>query len=427
MLRDDSSVSGAAQMALNERPIAPLDAEPEAEVAPTLELTVRPEGAAPVIQAPLVERPTVRVWLVSLVAAVRSLFAMPYGGALRSGTDPRNPWPVASVKRVPRLSITHSLLGVEMSPLDLWTGELRPAIDSVAAFYTRHPEQLQLFELLPTYSAEGGRLGLGELLLRAEWHRRSRWQFAATGELLTTGRQSLALIDAVPGAYQPWHVLLLDALAVDSTPKPALTAYAERHARETSGVLVHVRALITGGRPTALDVEQCVPIYETLLFYFSRPDKRGTEHLALGNARYPLWPALATAALGFACVTLETSERRDTETGMASSYTALLPLGKASGGKWTGFYSSTYEPAASLIAAQQLPLADLRRVAVLHEHRYVKPADGAPAASSTLMRFLPDGGTSAYSVGDALRAAVAQPNGALSIGGLPLAPSEDEE
>lgn len=140
---------------------------------------------------------------------VREVVLLPIGGVALLGRNPRNPWQelvIAAAGPAVNVAIVALLLPVLWlfeEPLR-WDGALlRPAADATLSatdaigWLARANISLVLFNLIPAFPLDGGRILRGLLGLRMDWARATKWA-TATGQGLAGGMAVYALLGGQP-------------------------------------------------------------------------------------------------------------------------------------------------------------------------------------------------------------------------------------
>ena len=429
---------GADIMALDNAEIAPAptdDAVALASVPPLLAATV----PVPAIIG-------VDEWTKRVERGIQTLLAAPYYGELRGTTRvvpytsdrPFAPVPLAVT---PLLYVQTVVFG-DGRLLETWQS-IRVVLRAVErAFGAADP-----LVALAAAGLDERQLVLATLVARSEQKRREAWQFGVDGVLVarvdaTDANKPIAprhLFDSASRAspYQDWHVLLLAAASREPSALDAMRSFVARHRAEPqTGALAFAARLVSAQQPrvTALAIEQAVPIYETLLYYFDK-DGSATSLPYATSQRYPLWALLAAPLYQRAVVCIETTSQIDTKSGIPLCVIAPPALASATRSPRAYLPYAAFSAADAKAEAQRLRLNDAERTVVVHEHVFAQLDASAPdqepkmrvaSRLTTLARFTPLDTTAAepYSVDDALTAAYERGRAFLIGTAIPTASSK---
>lgn len=296
-------------------------------------------------------------------------------------------WPFSPVSRkMPLLMYTHSVAFLDASLNDAWAA-VKSVLGVVSSAFATNTvaASIEQSPLSPQQKI------LGSLIARSELKRRQVWTIDASGVLTNTSqKRSIAETDVRNSPYQHWYTLLMSALSKDANPKDALRSFVTRHEGEPKvGALALAERLVndaSSARITALQVEQIVPLYETLLYTF----QTDSAEPYLQTQRHTLWPLLLAPLYQRAIVCTSTTAMRDALTGMELCTVQLASL-DAKKAPRAYLPIAAFEAGEAFEEAKRIPIADRSRVTILHEHQFAKLAEKdetnrAPSSMTTLAR-----------------------------------------
>ena len=330
-------------------------------------------------------------WVRRLVRAHASLFG--YDNTITLvGTSRTTPyteveWPFSPVpSKMALLTYTHSVAFLDASLNDAWAA-VKSVMGVVSSAFTSN----NVLATIEQSTLSPQQKILASLIARSELKRREVWTISAAGALTNTSQtRSISETDARNSPYQNWYVLFMSALLKDASPKDALSSFLSRHEGEPKvGALALAESLVNGtgsSRIKSLQVEQIVPLYETLLYYF----QTDSAEPYLLTQRHTLWPLLMAPLYERPIVCTSTTAMRDALTGMDLCTVQLASL-DAKKAPRAYLPMAAFEGSEAFEEANRIPIADGSRVTILHEHQFAKleekdRAIRAASAMTTLAR-----------------------------------------